>query len=151
MRHVVLLVVWLPLTLPGLPLHVPTLLFASFAGKRLTPRKDVVATTKVVTGMLLALLAYAATVAILWWKLDWRYALAAAAVLPISGIATLRVLDRFHLVRRGLGVLARRNGMRREVALLRERRLELSASTIAVVTAVKPAELVPLFHGEVRA
>lgn len=148
MRHIVLLVVWTPLTLPGLPLHIPTLLFASFAGAKLTPRKDVVATTKIVTGMLLVLLAYTAVVAILWWQLDWRYAVVAAIVLPLSGIATLRVLDRFHLVRRGLGVLARRNGMRREVEALRARRVELAASTIAVVTAVKPTELVAMFHGE---
>src|SRR5690349_7351352 len=119
MRHVLLLLFWLPLTLPGLPLHVPKLVLASFAGKRLTPRKDVVATTKVLTGMLLVLLAYTATVVVLWWRFDWRWGLLAAAVLPLSGVATLRVLDRYHLVRRGLGVLARRNGMRREVAALR--------------------------------
>jgi 1-acyl-sn-glycerol-3-phosphate acyltransferase len=148
MRHVLLLLFWLPLTLPGLPLHVPTLVLASFAGKKLTPRKDVVATTKVLTGMLLVLLAYTATVAVLWWRLDWRWALGAAVVLPVSGIATLRVLDRYHLLRRGLGVLARRNGMRREVAALRARRAELAAATIRVVTEVRPPELIAMFHKE---
>jgi glycerol-3-phosphate O-acyltransferase/dihydroxyacetone phosphate acyltransferase len=154
MRHILLTLVWLPLTVPGLPLHVPTLLLASLAGKRLTPRKDVVATTKVLTGMLLVLIAYTVVVALLWWKVDWRLALAAAVVLPGSGIATLRVLDRFHLLRRGLGVLIRRNGMKREVLELRALRVELAARTIRVVTEVKPAELVALFPpkdaGDVR-
>jgi 1-acyl-sn-glycerol-3-phosphate acyltransferase len=148
MRHVVLLLVWLPLTLPGLPLHVPTLVLASFAGAKLTPRKDVVATTKVLTGMLLVLIAYSTVVAILWVTIDWRFALAAAIVLPGSGMATLRVLDRFHLLRKGLGVLGRRNGMRREIAALRQRRAELAAATIQIVTAVKPAEVVALFPPE---
>ncbi|MNC93555.1 hypothetical protein D3C83_102120 [compost metagenome] len=84
----------------------------------------------------------------LWWRLDWRYGLAAAVVLPLSGIATLRVLDRYHLLRRGLGVLVRRNGMRRELADLRARRVELAADTIRVVTEVRPPELVAMFHKE---
>jgi glycerol-3-phosphate O-acyltransferase/dihydroxyacetone phosphate acyltransferase len=145
LRHLALLLVWLPLTLPGLPLHAPTLLLASFAGRRLTPRKDVVATTKVLTGMLLVLVAYGAAVALLGWALGARAALAAAALLPLSGIATLHVIDRLYLVRRGLGVLARRNGIRSEVAALRERRAELVAATIRVVGELKPPELVPLF------
>jgi glycerol-3-phosphate O-acyltransferase / dihydroxyacetone phosphate acyltransferase len=145
MRHVMLLLVWLPLTVPGIPLHVPTLLLANIAGRKLTPRKDVVATTKVLTGMLLVLVAYTAVIAILWWRIDWRFALAAAIVLPGSGIATLRVLDRFHLLRRGLGVLVRRNGLRREVEALRAVRADLATRTIRVVSEVKPADLVALF------
>jgi len=66
-------------------------------------------------------------------------------VLPISGWATLRVLDRLRLVRRGFGVLGRRLRFRREVATLRAERERLSASVIEVVTAVKPAEVAALF------
>jgi glycerol-3-phosphate O-acyltransferase/dihydroxyacetone phosphate acyltransferase len=145
LRHIALLLVWLPLTIPGLPLHVPTLVFASVAGRKLTPRKDVVATTKVLTGLLLILLAYTAVVVVLWLQVGWKLALAAAIVLPASGVATLRVLDRFQLLRRGIGVLTRRNGMRRELAALRTERDRLSARTIQVVAEVKPPELVALF------
>ena len=144
-RHLMLLLVWLPLTLPGLPLHLPTLIVAAVAGQKLTPRKDVIATTKVVTGMLLVLLAYIAVIALAWWKIGWRVALGVALLLPLSGVATLRVLDRGHLVRRGLGALVRRNGMRREVTALRAIRADLSARAIQVVQDVKPPELVPLF------
>lgn len=150
-RHVMLLLVWLPLTLPGLPLHAPTLLLAKFAGRTLTPRKDVVATTKVLTGMLLVLAAYTAAVALLGWAFGLRAALAAAALLPLSGVATLHVIDRLYLVKKALGVLARRNGMRTEIEALRERRAELAATTVRVVGEVKPPELVALFPPGERA
>ncbi len=145
LKHLFLVMFWLPLTLPGAPLHVPTVAFARIVGPRLTPRKDVVATTKLVIGMLLVLLSYAIAVAVLWWKISWQWALAAAIVLPISGWATLRVLDRLRLVRRALGVLIRQLRFRREVRALRGERELLSDDVIRVVTEIKPANLEQLF------
>ena len=144
-RHLVLVAFWLPLTVPGAPLHLPTFAFARLAGPRLTPRKDVVATTKLLIGMLLVLLSYAAAVGVLWWKAGFSWALLAALVLPLSGWATLRVLDRLRLVRRGLGALVRRLRFRREVRALRVERAALSDDVIRIVTAVKPAGLPALF------
>lgn len=145
LRHLVLVAFWLPLTVPGAPLHVPPLAFARLAGPRLTPRKDVVATTKLMIGMLLVLAAYAGTACVLWWKMGLAWAALAAVILPLSGWATLRVLDRLRLVRRGLGTLFRRLRFRREVRALRAEREELVEATIATVNAVKPADLVALF------
>ncbi len=145
LRHVLLVAFWLPLTAPGAPLHLPTVAFARVAGPRLTPRKDVVATTKLLVGMLLVLLSYGVAVGVLWWKVRWQWALAAAIVLPISGWATLRVLDRLRLVRRALGVLVRQLRFRREVKALREERERLARDVIRVVTEIKPAELAQLF------
>ncbi len=145
LRHVGLVAFWLPLTAPGAPLHLPTVLFARFAGRRLTPRKDVVATTKLLIGILLALLSYVAAVAVLGWRFGWPWALAAAAILPLSGWATLRVLDRLRLVRRGVGALVRRLRFRREVARLRLQRAQLVAEVVALVNDLRPADMVPLF------
>jgi glycerol-3-phosphate O-acyltransferase/dihydroxyacetone phosphate acyltransferase len=145
LKHLFLVMFWLPLTVPGAPLHVPTVAFARIAGPRLTPRKDVVATTKLVIGMLLVLLSYAIAVGVLWWKVSWQWALAAAIVLPISGWATLRVLDRLRLVRRALGVLIRQLRFRREVRALRAERQTLSDDVVRVVTEIKPANLEQLF------
>lgn len=145
LRHLILVAFWLPLTAPGAALHLPTVAFARIAGPRLTPRKDVVATTKLVIGMLLVLLSYGAAVAILGWKMSWRWALAAAIVLPLSGWATLRVLDRLRLVRRALGVLLRQLRFRKEVKALRAEREALSADVVRVVTEVKPVDLPALF------
>jgi hypothetical protein len=69
-------------------------------------------------------------------------------VLPLSGYATLRVLDRLRLVRRGLGVLSRRLRFRREVRALRGEREALVAEVIATVDAVRPRDLELLFPPE---
>jgi 1-acyl-sn-glycerol-3-phosphate acyltransferase len=145
MRHLSLVAFWLPLTVPGAPLHVPPLVFARFASAKLTPRKDVVATTKLLIGMLLVLLAYSATIGVLWWKAGFWWAALAAVILPVSGVATLRVLDRLRLVRRGLGVLFRRLRFRREVQSLRRERDGLVDEVIETVNAVKPAHVESLF------
>jgi hypothetical protein len=147
-RHLVLVAFWLPLTAPGAALHLPTVAFARIAGPRLTPRKDVVATTKLMIGMLLVLLSYAVAVAVLWWKVSFRWAALAAIVLPLSGWATLRVLDRLRLVRRGFGVLVRQLRFRREVHALRAEREQLAEDVIRVVTEVKPAGLPQLFPAD---
>jgi 1-acyl-sn-glycerol-3-phosphate acyltransferase len=144
-RHITLLVFWVPLMVPGAPLHVPAVAFARIAGPRLTPRKDVIATTKLLVGMLLVQLSYAAAIAALWWCVGPGAALIAAFVLPLSGVATLRVLDRLRLVRRASGVLLRRMRFRREVAALRAERERLVAEVVRVVGEVKPPELAALF------
>jgi 1-acyl-sn-glycerol-3-phosphate acyltransferase len=145
LRHLVLVAFWLPLSAPGAPLHLPPLAFARFASAKLTPRKDVIATTKLLIGLLLVGLAYSAAIAFLWWKAGFWWGVAAAVVLPLSGYATLRVLDRLRLVRRGVGVLFRRLRFRREVHALRGERVALVAEVIATVTAVKPEDLDALF------
>ena len=144
-RHLVLVVFWLPLCVPGAPVHLPTAAFARFVGPRLTPRKDVIATTKIVIGMVLVMLSYAIAITVLWWQVGLGWALAATAILPASGWATLRVLDRLRLVRRAFGVLSRRLRFRDEVHALRAERARLASEEIRVVTALTPADLVPLF------
>jgi 1-acyl-sn-glycerol-3-phosphate acyltransferase len=145
MRHLALVAWWLPLSVPGAPLHLPAVVFARLAGPRLTPRKDVIATTKMLIGMLLVLASYAAALGIIAWRAGAAWALIAAAVLPLSGLATLRVLDRLHLVRRAGGVLLRRLRFRREVRALRLERDRLAADVVRIVGEVKPRELEPLF------
>jgi glycerol-3-phosphate O-acyltransferase / dihydroxyacetone phosphate acyltransferase len=147
-RHFVLMAFVLPLTIPGAPLHVPPLIFARYASRRLTPRKDVLGTTKLMIGMLITLLAYAMTIAFLWWKAGFGWAAIAMVVLPVSGWATLRVLDRVRLVRRGLGVLFRRLRFRRAVHALRDERVKLAGRVIDVVSAVKPATLAAMFPAD---
>lgn len=148
LRQMALVAFWLPLTLPGAPLHVPPLVFARFASARLTPRKDVVATTKLLIGLLLVLVAYLGTIGFIWWQTGFWWALFAMILLPLSGVATLKVLDRLRLVRRGLGVLFRRLRFRREVQALRRERELLVDDVIATVSAVKPEELESLFPAD---
>ena len=99
-------------------------------------------------GFLLVLLGYAIATGFVAWKFGMWTGIAVAALLPISGWATLRVLDRLRLVRRGFGVLFRRLAFRREVLVLRREREQLVENVIATVTAVKPEELEALFPAD---
>ncbi len=145
LRYLALFFLWMPLSLPGLPLHVPAILLARISGRYLTPRKDVVATTKVLAGALTVLFAYCVVaLGFAWWG-GWHWAAATLVVLPVSGYAALQVFDRLKLLRRGFGTLLRRLRFKPELALLRETRAALSNEIVEVVGAVKPKDLVLMF------
>jgi hypothetical protein len=145
-----LVLVWLPLMVPGAALHLPAVALAWLAGKKLTPRKDVIATTKVLAGMAIVLTFYATATIAIGWRWGWPWALAAACVLPLSGYATLRVLDGVQLLRRGLGALVRALRLRREAAALRDERDALSAEIVRVVGEIRPAGLELMFPPDAR-
>jgi hypothetical protein len=144
-KHLGLIGIWLPLTMPGAPMHLLTVVFARLFGTKLTPRKDVIATTKLLIGIALVGLSYAGVVGLLAWRGSWRWALLAGVLLPLSGWATLRVLDRLRLVRRGLATLLRQLRFRQEVRALRSERAALVLEVVDVVTSVTPTGVTPLF------
>ncbi|MBX3154630.1 MAG: 1-acyl-sn-glycerol-3-phosphate acyltransferase [Deltaproteobacteria bacterium] len=145
MRHIVLVAWWLPLSVPGAPLHVPPLVFARLAGSRLTPRKDVIATTKLLIGLALVVLSYATAIVYIWWRYGLGWGVFASILLPLSGWATLRVLDRIQLVQRAAGVLSRRMRFRREVRALRHERERLAADVVRTVGEIRPRDLELMF------
>jgi 1-acyl-sn-glycerol-3-phosphate acyltransferase len=144
-RQLVLALVWLPLAVPGVVLHAPILSLAALAGERLTPRKDVIATTKLVAGLLGALVLFSAI--IVW--VSWRYGLLVGACtlafLIVSGYATLRILDRSGSVRRLAATLPRLYRLRAEIAALTHERDRLEANVVGAVDRLRPADMVPLF------
>jgi 1-acyl-sn-glycerol-3-phosphate acyltransferase len=147
-RHLVLLLVWLPLALPGAVLHAPVGLLVLAAAPVLTPRKDVLAATKLVAGMLLVLASYAAGFLLLAWRAGVPTALVALAVLPVTGYATLRVLDRSASLRRGVRTLARLASLGVELQALRAERAALEEAVVRAVSRFRPADMVLLFPRE---
>jgi 1-acyl-sn-glycerol-3-phosphate acyltransferase len=145
LRYLALILFWLPLAAPGAVLHIPVVWFARVAGRTLAPRKDVVATTKMIVGILTVLLAYAALVGGAAWKLGLPAAAAVAVLFPLSGYATLKVLDRSASLRRGLHTLLSTLRLRAEVAELRAERGALEAEVVRLVDAHRPADLELLF------
>jgi glycerol-3-phosphate O-acyltransferase / dihydroxyacetone phosphate acyltransferase len=107
-RHLILCFCYLPLALPGFILHFPILALAVFTGEGLSPRKDVIATTKMMSATFLVLLAYLLLPCIplvFWpWPLGLYTALYLFVFLPTTGWSTVRVLERQAFFRRGLGV-----------------------------------------------
>ena len=68
LRYLALIGFWLPLALPGALLHAPIVIFARFAGVKLAPRKDVIATTKMLIGMALVVVSYGIAIGVLAWR-----------------------------------------------------------------------------------
>ena len=144
-RHLVLMLVWMPLALPGFVFHLPLALAIGFAGLHLSPRKDVIATTKFVLGLLLMLAAFGAVVLGIGLFAGPAWALAAAGLLPLSGYATLRVVERGALMFRATGTLGRLLSLRRELADLRAERAALEQAVLGAVGRFRPASMTPIF------
>lgn len=138
-RHLALLVVQVPLALPGLIIHLPLLWLATSAGEMVLQRDDVRATMRMMIGtggvlfghaaIGLALLAHEPTPAGL------GHAVLALTLLALSGLAAIRVLERQAAVRHGLRVLGRVFSLRREIAALRVQRDALTARILPLVVA----------------
>ncbi len=150
LRHIVLVVFWLPLAAPGAIVHVPLATIIRLWGPRFSPRKDVLATTKLVMGLLGFLLLMFAVPFLLFLRFGSAVAFAVAAMLALSGYATLRVLERMAAVRR-LGItFVRLFALRKEIESLRVERAELEALVLRAVERNIPADMVPLFPDRVR-
>jgi hypothetical protein len=115
-------------------IHAPIGISAVIAGDYLTARKDVVATTKIISAILLVPLLYLLTViAVFWWQ-GSTLALLVAGFLPLSGYATIRVLERQFAVGRSLKAMTQLLRYHQEILVLRELREQL---THALETAVQ--------------
>ena len=137
--------VWMPLALPGVILQGPVAALIRAAGERLSPRKDVIATTKLVMGLLLVPLMHLALIALLWWHFGWQLALALAILLPVSGYAALRTLETGFRVVETLRTARRMASLRDEVKHLRSRRELLQNAVERLVDRYRPGDMELLF------
>jgi glycerol-3-phosphate O-acyltransferase/dihydroxyacetone phosphate acyltransferase len=145
LRHLLLCFVWLPLAIAGAPLHLPLYAFLKVAGKRLAPRKDVIATTKFVLGVALILPVWIALAVIAGWRFGLWTGITAALLGPLTGWAMLRVLSRAEALRRLVKTSIRVLRLGREIHDLRAERAELERLVVGAVERHKPADLEPLF------
>jgi 1-acyl-sn-glycerol-3-phosphate acyltransferase len=141
---------WLPLAAPGFVVHAPLGLLAGWGGRRFTPRKDVVGTAKMMAGAIGVLLFYVGILMLSYLYGGVVGGFLALIIFPLSGYATIRVLERAaslrRLVRRATNALF----VRKELEELRCVRRVLQENLIAEVHARMPPDLVPLFPKEVR-
>jgi len=144
-RNVLRVVLWLPLAAPGSLVHIPLALAIRFFGVTLSPRKDVIGTSKLVGGLALVLATYAAIGALAFWLGGVTAAVVTGLLLPLSGLATIRVIERYANARSlGLATLSFLR-FRAEVADLRRERARLEAAVIEAVDRFRPDDLEPLF------
>ena len=144
LRQATLLLIYFPLAIPGAILHAPVLLIAVVAGK-FTERTDVIATTKMLVTAFGTLLAYACAVAWVFhshsYPDNWIGALATLLVLPLSGWATIRVLERQSTLRSGFSTLLSLFRLQEELVRLRAVRDELRRRLLGLVDAHTPSGL----------
>jgi glycerol-3-phosphate O-acyltransferase / dihydroxyacetone phosphate acyltransferase len=145
LAHLALMFFWLPLALPGIPMFIPLLFSIRLLGPMLSPRKDVVATSKLVLGMISTFLIMAAITGAVAWFYGAFPALGTAALLFLSFHATLRVLERGNALKRLASTLARLTLLGREIDDLRTERAALERLVVAAVERHRPAEMTPLF------
>ena len=138
-RHVVLLMVDVPLALPGLVLLTPILWGATRAGEMVLERDDVRATMRMMIGTGSVMVVYLGLAgAVLAWDPTPSGALRAALVLALlitSGLAAIRVLEKQAVVRHGLRVLTRMMALKGELEALRAQRDALRARLAPLVDA----------------
>ena len=145
-RHLVLSLVWLPLALLGAPLHLPLALFLDWGSRIIAPRKDVIATTKFLVGVLTLLATYLA-LGVIAWRLDagW-YTVFTPVLIGLSGWGTLKVAERGHSLWRTLWVWSHCLRARATIRDLRARRRELHQEVLTVVNAHLPEDMDRLFY-----
>lgn len=144
-RHVLRVMLWMPLALPGVALHAPLAMIARWLGWSLSPRTDVIATSKLVVGLGMLSCSYGAVFAALWHFAGPWPALIAAPLLPLTGYAALRVLERYVAVRSLTLSGLRFVRFQHEVQALRRERAALRAQVIEVVRRHLPDDMAPLF------
>jgi glycerol-3-phosphate O-acyltransferase / dihydroxyacetone phosphate acyltransferase len=143
--HLLLIGFWAPLFIIGAPIHAPLGLLFKIVGNRFAPRKDVVATTKFVLGLLGMLLVYAGLAGLAAWKLGWTWGLLAVFILPLSGKAFIHVLARAVALRHLFLTTGRVLVLRAEIAALRAERTALEREVVAAVDRFRPPDMTPLF------
>ena len=144
-RQLALVLLWLPLAAPGFVVQAPVVYAIRLFSPRLTPRKDVLATTKLLLGMLL-LPAFNVLVGVV---VALRFGLLAGAVVTgllfLSAVATIKVLERGARLRQILGATSRVLRLRGELGELRAERSALEAEVLRAVERYKPEDMVALF------
>lgn len=146
--HVLRVLLWLPLAVPGFAIHAPLAIAVRWLGWNVSPRKDVVATSKLVAGFGALLLTWTAIVALVGLSLGGWAALIAALLLPQSAWATLRVIERYVRARSLMLSVVRFARFRAEVRALRKEREQLTAAVIGVVQRHLPGHVEPMFLEE---
>jgi hypothetical protein len=115
------------------------------------PRKDVLATTKLVGGMIGCMLLYASLLLAVQKTWGWPSTLGVAVALPATGFAALVVIDRGASIRTHAVTFFRLVSFRQEVWFLRRERVVLEAAVVNAVCRLRPDDMEPLFPSDARA
>jgi glycerol-3-phosphate O-acyltransferase/dihydroxyacetone phosphate acyltransferase len=138
----------LPLAIPGVVIHFPIIFSAVLAGDRLTAKKDVVATTKLVVSILTVPAMYLAMAGAVWLFASWQLSLFVLCWLPLTGYATLRVLEQHIALQKSLRSLTGLLRFRSRVEALCQMRIELEQKLHEMVDDLHDPTIPRMFEGK---
>ena len=148
-KHFMLLFIWLPLAALGLGLHFPFAIVLARSSHWITPRKDVLATSKFILGFLSLSTLYmsSACVAYFWWGWGY-YSLFLPFLCALSGYASLKVAERGRSLWRMIWIMLRCIRSKQTLKELRQQRKALKENVLNMVNHYLPDEIERLFYKE---
>jgi glycerol-3-phosphate O-acyltransferase/dihydroxyacetone phosphate acyltransferase len=143
--HLTLMLVFVPLALPGILLHLPVIGFAVLAGSKFTSRTDVQSTVKMCITTAFTLATYGVAVVLVYRGLPFPYDIIVAPLVLLglltTGWATIRVLERQAAIRHGFSVFFRLMNLKHEMVELRAMRDGLRRRILDLVDRYAPSTL----------
>lgn len=135
--HLVLMLVFVPLALPGIILHLPVIGFSVLAGSKFTSRTDVQSTVKMCITTFATLATYVVAMVLVYRALPFPTDMIVAPLVLLAllttGWATIRVLERQSVIRHGLSVFFRLMNLKQEMLELRSLRDNLRRRILDLV------------------
>ena len=138
--------IWAPLALIGAPIHFPIAYVLGHGSWLIAPRKDVVATTKFLSGFLCLGALYLSAGGLVWWYGGGWWAPVTSLGLALSGLGALKLSEHGASFWRVSWVCIRCLYNRDTLKRLRERRRDLKEAIWSVVDQNAPEELERLFE-----
>jgi glycerol-3-phosphate O-acyltransferase / dihydroxyacetone phosphate acyltransferase len=148
LRQLTLLLFWLPLAVVGAFIHLPLAYLLGRGSSLITPRKDVLATTKFLLGFLCLNALYLSSALVLWCYGLGYWSLLAPPLLALSGFGTLKVAERGRALWRAGWVWTRCLFSKRTIRELRAQRKSLRETVLNTVDRFLPEDVERLFYTE---
>ncbi len=144
-KQILLCALWFPLALLTSWVHLPIALLIRYGAFSLSPRKDVLATTKFLMGVVLINGMYLSLSLALAYFYHWQY-LFLPFLFLLSGYATLKMAEEWHRFRRTGWVLMVCLVAKNYIFKLRQRRMALQKAILTQVDLHLPKDITRVFY-----
>jgi hypothetical protein len=141
-----MMMILLPLTIPGAILHLPVVWIATWVGDRFSYEQDDVATLKVIATVLLLPLIYLAAAVLVGLSLGFWWGVAAALLLPLSFFFSVYLVDTEVGLLKSVLSLLRITRLSGDVAELRQDRARLVITVRALADRLADPDLPRVFN-----
>jgi glycerol-3-phosphate O-acyltransferase / dihydroxyacetone phosphate acyltransferase len=148
-KYLILMFIWIPLAALGLGLHFPFAILLARSSHWITPRKDVLATSKFLLGFFSLSSVYISSAFVAYYLLNWGiYSFLMPFLCALSGYASLKVAERGRSLWRMLWIISKCIRSKQTIKDLRQQRRELKESVLKVVDQYLPKDLERMFYQE---